>query len=440
MRVAMVRYRDEFLLSFVTFMVFLWSNGFNLRILDLSSKYQVLNLTAHFLLLLLICIRVPFVKKWIFLDNTYFYYLLIMVVVIFAPTSINLVVVNGLNFIEVLRSSFGYCGLLIFIVLISYRTSEQFVAKLNKRIYAIVTLNIIALIILSANPTLAESLLLNTMSRYDRIRLMISAAIGSMPHFYFFYTLVMCKGAPSGREFRKYLLLLAVYVWYFLALDMSRRTILSLIVVTGLFYFLNTSIKTKVKIIFVTAITLPVLWMTVPQFETLADAVVMSYLTSRSEYEGEEGNVGIRVDGIGYYFDMLVDSGYQGIGLYSNRLPDSDPYTHAISLLKYNPNDHGIFAVIYEYGVLGVAFTIYLLFATFRDLKTIKKHGLPEDKPIATAFSLYLIFNMMALLQIFWKPSLSIWTGILLFMIWKMRQSVLCASMHNIQPHEAVRP
>jgi hypothetical protein len=277
------------------------------------------------------------------------------------------------------------------------------------------------------------------MSRYDRIRLMISAAIGSLPHFYFFYTLVMCKVAQSGREFRNYLLLLIIYVWYFLALDMSRRTILTLIVVTGLFYFANTSIKTKVKIIFVTAITLPVLWLTVPQFETLVDSVAMSYLTSRSEYEGEEGNVGIRIAGIGYYFDMLTDSGYQGIGLYSNRLSETDPYTHAISHLKYNPSDHGIFAVIYEYGMLGITFTIFLLFVTFRDLKTINKYGLPQDKPIAMASTLYLIFNVLALLQIFWKPALSIWTGILLFMIWKMRQSVSNASMHNVKPHEAGR-
>jgi hypothetical protein len=79
--------------------------------------------------------------------------------------------------------------------------------------------------------------------------------------------------------------------------------------------------------------------------------------------------------------------------------------------------------VLYQFGFPAIVLTIIVLYYIFRDLKAVRLQGMPEHWPIAMAIHLYLVFSIIGLLAIFWKPSESFWTGIMLFMIWKMKES-----------------
>jgi len=162
----------------------------------------------------------------------------------------------------------------------------------------------------------------------------------------------------------------------------------------------------------------------IPQSSIILDSIQSSFITATEEFQYGEGNVGIRVFGIEYYMNLFKESGYIGIGMYSNKLSSSDVFNLGREAFSYNPADHGIFAVLYQFGFPAIALTLIFLFHIFRDLKVIRFQGLPEHSPIAMAIHLYLVFSIIGLLAIFWKPVESLWVGIMLFLIWRMNEAV----------------
>ena len=417
--------RTTLLLLFLLLVISFWSDGFGLRILTLSDRYSVLNIIASFTILIAAGISIIFTTKKEYSGNFYFWVIVWILILVFIPTYIYLVIINGLSTTEVLRASFEYSGLLIFIVLVAYRADSSFVIRINNIVIKLASIIVVALVALSFFPDLADSILVETSQRYDRIRLGAPKGLEAVVGYAFFYVLVMCTRADLDIQKKiPYYLLFFVYSWYFIAVAMGRRTIFALFAVVIFYFFTRLNRGQKIRLLF----TLPFLFaliFAIPQSENLLDLIRLSFYTAVEEYQYGEGNVGIRLFGIEYYLDLFKQSGYIGIGMGSNRLSITNAYLWGMEQFRYNPNDHGIFTVLYQFGFPAIALTIFLLFRIFRDLKIVSLCGMTDHQAIAMAINLYLYFSIIGLLAIFWKPSESLWVGIMFFMVWRMRKEAL---------------
>jgi len=415
--------RNTILLLFVALLIFLWSNGFNLLFFDFSDRFKLLNLAAIFIIAGLAGIRIVFTSKIVFTKNYYFWFIILILCAILFPTYINLVITSGLKPIEVLRSGFFYSGFFIFIILVSYQSAPNIVNKLNTIIIAMISFNVLFIVVFSFFPDLANSVFVHTMERFGRIRIGVESGLGPMTHYAFFYILIMCTQSSERIKSKiLYFFLFGIYIWYFFAVVMSRRAIFVLLAIVGYYFLTRLNGKQRMRILLALPLVLSLLFV-LPQSTIIVDSIQSSFVTAVEEFQYGEGNVGIRVFGIEYYLNLFKESGYMGIGMLSNRLPSSDPLLVGAEFFRYNPADHGIFAVLYQFGFPAIVLTIIVLYYIFRDLKAVRLQGMPEHWPIAMAIHLYLVFSIIGLLAIFWKPSESFWTGIMLFMIWKMKES-----------------
>lgn len=420
------------LLTFVAASIFLWSNGFDLRIFDLSDKFKSLTIAANFIILIVASISLIFKTQVRYTTNYYFLFIMAIFAAIFLPSFLNLVITSGLSFKELFRSGLFYSGIFIFVILIAYTRNPSTVIKLNSMIVTIISINVFAFIVLSFFPDLAKYILVKTLERYDRIRIGIASGLGPMLHYTFFYLLVMCaEGAQSlRRNILPYLLSFIALVWYIFAVEMGRRTIFAILAVTIYYLFIRMTRVKKIRMILLLPFIFS-LFVIIPQSSIISDSIQSSFITATEEFQYGEGNVGIRVFGIEYYMNLFKESGFVGIGMFSNKLPGTDPLMTGAESFRYNPADHGIFAVLYQFGFPAIILTVIILLRIFRDLKLIRQHGLMAFRPIAIALHLYFIFSIIGLWAIFWKPIESFCIGIMFFMIWQMSESTRI-NLHTI--------
>jgi len=421
--------RDIILLLFVASMLFLWSNGFNLRLLELGDNFRIVKLVRIFMIVVAIGLSVLFARGARYFQNYYFRSIIGLLLIVLFPTIFNSVIVYGLGLKEILLSGHAYCGFFIFILLISYRTDSAFVARLNTIVLAIATVSILSLILLSRFPAVADSIFVRSSERFDSTRLAVAGGLVSMVSYSTFYLLVMSTKATQATKSRIfYFLLFCAYVWYYFTVAMGRRTIFSLLIVMcyyGLFH-----LSTIRKMYAVSALVFfSVLLLSVPQLHPLVDNVRLSYTSSLEDHKIGKGTLTKRIDGIQYYLNEFRNTGYLGVGLISTHISEDNPLSRGRVVYRYNSGDHGILAVLYQFGFPAVVLTIIILFHIFRDLTIIRRRGSPEHQAIAMGIHLYLCFCIVALLQIFWKPMISFWTGLMFFMVWRMREEITCNTM-----------
>ena len=426
--------RDTVLLLFVASVIFLWGNRFNLRLFDLSDRFQILQLVGIFAIVIATGFSMLFFSWDRYYQNYYFWSIAGLFAVVLFPTFVNLVIVNDLSPIEVVRSGLLCCGFFIFILLISCRTNSSFVAKLNAMIVGMTAANVLFLIVLSNFPRIASSLFVNASSRFDRPTLWVAGGLQPMVVYSTFYLLAVCaKGGEMTKRRVLGILLFGAYIWYLFTIAVGRRTIFALLVIMCYYWLFHLSAMRKTRAV-LALLFLSVLLLAVPQLGTLMDVVRLSYTSSLEDYKTGEGNVTIRIDGIRYFMNEFRETGYIGFGLGSNRLPESDEVFFGRQYYRFNSNDHGIFTVLYQFGFLGIILTIMILFHIFRDLAIIRRRGSPEHQAIAMGIHLYLCFSIVALLQIFWKPSMSFWTGLMFFMVWRMHEGIVPKTFFDSQP------
>ncbi|MCR4307973.1 MAG: hypothetical protein NUV80_05410 [Candidatus Berkelbacteria bacterium] len=415
---------NTILLTFVAVIIFLWSDGFDLQIFNLSDRFKLLSLAGIFLVVFAAVFSIFFSRRSGCFKNYYFRIILAMLFLIFVPTFVNLVIVNNLNIIEILRSGLQYGGILIFVVLISYPTHSSFINKLNNLIVTIATINVVGLVVLSTMPALSDILITKVSGRFEWIRLSLSSGMTPIAQYSIFYMLVMYTNGliPTVKRYF-YLLLTCTYLWYFFTIGLGRRTTIALLIVLGYHFISHLSSRGKVRV-FLAAVLLILLSLAFPQSTKVVDAIGSTYDSIIEDFKYGRGTVNVRLAGSEYYLDLFRETNYIGIGLFSSKLPSSDPYFKGRVLNDYNPGDHGIVAVLYSFGFQAMILTVVLLIHIFRDLAFIRRRGPPEYQEVAAAMHLFLVFSVVGMLQVFWKPSLSIWTGIMFFMVWRMRKQI----------------
>jgi O-antigen ligase/polysaccharide polymerase Wzy-like membrane protein len=414
--------RDTGLLFLVGALFFLWSDAFNLRVFSLSEGLQLLQLVAVFAVVLFAGLAV-FLRGWhAYASSFYFWAILGLLAAILFPTFVYLVVRNGLSPIEVFRSSIRYPGFFIFIALASHRTDASFVSRLNGLILVMATVNVVVLNLLAFAPSVADSLLIVTSERFGLTRLTLSAGVASMAGYAQYYLLVKTLDGSETLKKRSICgFFFLTYLWNTLVVSLGRRSILILLIVLSYYWLLHLSDARRLQVV-AALFLLSAVILVPPVTETVGTTLYESYFSVKEEYRRGDGTVGIRLEGIAYYGQMFRDSGYLGIGLSSNRLAGSDPYRIGREDLQYNPGDHGIVSVLYRFGFPGILLTMLILIRMFRDLASIRRYGLPEHKTIAMGVHLLLVASIVGLGPLFWKDTMSIWTGLMFFMVWRMKK------------------
>ncbi|MFP4573786.1 MAG: hypothetical protein ACLFNW_12540 [Desulfobacterales bacterium] len=414
--------RDTVLLFFVAAMIFLWSNGFNLRVFDISARFKLLQLAGMFVIFSIGMHRLLSRPLARYLQYNYFRFIAGMLAAMLFPTFVYMVLINGLSPINVFHAGLLYPGLFIFIILMSYKTDTSFIIRLNRLIFVAMTGYILFLIFLAETPALADALLVKTSDRFGLVRIVISHGMGPFAIYAFCYALVQAtKGGHSLKGKTLYFSVLLVYIWYFFTIALGRRTMLVLIFLLGYYWFFHLRPVRKVQTAFAAVFLVIVLPFVFPQSTQVAYSVYSAYESSVVGFDEYEGGAKTRIEGMEYNLNLFQDTAYIGLGLLSNRLPGTDPYRYGRVHYRYHAGDHGLVAVLYRFGFPGLILTLFILYQMFKDLNVIYRHGREEYRSIALGLHLYLVFCLAGLLQIFWKDNMSLWVGLMFFMVWRMR-------------------
>ena len=248
---------------------------------------------------------------------------------------------------------------------------------------------------------------------------MVAAGVGPMTQYAFCYALVMCT--TSGRVTKSrvlYMVLCGAFLWYSFTIAMGRRAMLAMLVVVCYYLMFHLDATRKTRVALGGFFLLVPLFLLVPQSRAMLDTIGSSYNSVIEESDqGDDSSVGVRLVGIRYYLNEWRSSAYLGLGhcTWASGVTGGPSYTSG---------DHGIFSVLYQFGVQGIILTFVILFRMFRDLRFIRRRGTPQHQAIAMAIGLYLVFSIVGLLQIFWKPVICFWTGLMFFMVWRMLEEI----------------
>ncbi len=244
-----------------------------------------------------------------------------------------------------------------------------------------------------------------------------------------FYLLAMwTRGSQNPRAKMFYAAIFCVNIWYYVTIEMGRRTVFCFSIVIFYYFLFHANIRHKVHALLVVILLSALLW-------TFGDTKFMGSLYSsvrstKEEYKASyRNNVTVRIDCVRYYMNEFRRSGYFGLGLSSSKLTESAPLSLGRRTYRYNPNDHGIFAVVYQFGVPAIVLMLIILFFCFRDLAIILRFGSEKFQAIAMGIHLYLVLSIVGLLQVFLKPRMSLWTGLVFFMVWRMREAITCNTL-----------
>jgi len=407
--------REGFLLILVFGCFFLWTSGFRLAVFEPTGSVQVLRVACVFLLVFLFAI-LQIASAGRCFKRKYFWLIVGLLSLVITPSFVKIVLRYQLGFFELFRSMFLYAGFLLGPILMSVRTGKDFTTRLDRLLRGIALLSAFFLTILAAFPDLAQSVLVQTNERFGNIRL--ASPIEPLIVYSLLYSLVTLTKRGSWRLGLFRYFSISVFVWYFVAVAMGRRTIFALLITTLVYVFMvNRSAKKFVILGAFVWLLLAIGILARGIGGTLLGNVGQSFSTVVEEYSHNDGNVGIRLQGIGSFLAELPSTDYLGLGVVSRGAGAADPLMAGLQFDGYNPNDHGIFAVLYQFGVLGALYTGFLLIYVYRDLTKIRNVTAGPENPIATALLLYMVYATVSLQQIFWKESNCLWIGIVLFIV-----------------------
>lgn len=429
-----IRTHNVPLLLITGLLILLWSNGFELKVFHLSDRFAILLIAAVFILVGCTALRLPFLFTQGAFKNRYFCAIFGIFSIALFSIFFNSVLLGGHGLVEMPRQGFTYCGLLIFVFMLSCRTDSSFVPALNALILGICVINMLLIIGVSLFPGMIEELFVRTGTRLGSARL--RSPLWPLFVYSILYCMVMCSNdARSNNSRLFYLTLFVLFMWYFLFIDMTRHTILGFIMVMGYYWLFHMKIGHKGIAIFLTLVLLAgsLAFTNV----TVFDAIGSTFSSTIDGFRSNKGTIAHRIEGIYYYMDKFEDGGYIGIG------PAKFSWTvlESSAALHYNPVDHGLFAVLYQFGFQAIVLTLVLLFMMFRDLRAVRRFGPKQYQPIAMAIWLYLLFVLIDLRQVYWRHQFALWTGIILFMTWRMldemRRNSLPVQKQNRLPGRA---
>jgi hypothetical protein len=392
-------------LLFIAIIIFFWTNGLGFVFFNLNENFKILQLIS--LVVMTTVFTVMFSSKKNILSNYYTSNLLKIVLIVFSISLFNSAFGNGNDFYRATVQMLPFIGFLILPILMNFNNNKYFVNRVNK---LIVLISLIVIVVYSFSYYFfGDSIDLIFVSHSTRLGInRVTNPISTLSIYTLFYCFLKLNYV-RGKEKYLYLTTFSTIIFYYVFIDMGRRSLIAISITLLLYIFMNLN-KRKLRnsILYILSTIILFIYLFNLEFNSSISRLFSSIFTE------EIDTLLVRIDGIKYFMLQFEISNYLGIGL-----------VERVAKLGFHSGDHGFFAVIYQFGVIGIIFTISILFKLFKDISFIKKFGDTEYKIIADAIMLFFIFNIFAFLQIFWNQRISIYTGMILFMTWQMKKNIL---------------
>ena len=198
---------------------------------------------------------------------------------------------------------------------------------------------------------------------------------------------------------------------------MSRKNIIGLGVVFFVFLLIKKGFsKNMVSLIL---LVLPVMFFEVYFDFKITDYLGNIYSSISSEVASSGGNVGIRMYGIQYYYELFKETGFIGVGM-----SKSPQVMKGFLDFGFNFADQGIFATFFMFGFPSLILILFTYFKIFKDLRVSTKidqndYSNYQEKIIREAIFLFFAYRILTFSHIYFWHQSSIWRGVLFYMIYK---------------------
>lgn len=415
--------RNKLLLWFTALLIFLWSEGFQLRILEFSERYTVLRIATVFLIVVWVVIRTSFAGIKPLFRNFYFRSILGLLAVVILPTFFTGTLLYGQGLDDVVRRPLFFYALFIFVPLFYYPTDISTL----KRLSAVIVIFGVSLAFFqsafSFAPDIGKVILNNSAyipSRYGLTRMTVMSA---MSPCVLYATLYLITSFSMRKNSILCGLGLAILLYHLFFVFMSRRIILGLGIVLLLFCVFYPTVRKRLLSWGLLVLLLLLLSQSFVKFG-LIDIIKESAISIKDEMSGVDGTVGVRMRGIQYYWHEFQETWYVGIGLVSYVRGADTNVGIGITEYKFNPADQGIFSVILQFGFHALILTGVICYRMFRDLRYVTRYGISDLKMIALSIHLFLLLKIVTFSHIFLWHKQGLWWGLFFFMTWKMRDLV----------------
>lgn len=415
--------RNKLLILFTASLIFLWSEGFQLRILEFSERYKVLRIVSVFLIVLWAAIRMLFADIKPLLRNFYFISILALLAAVMLPTFFTGTLLYGQGLDEVLRRPLFFYALFIFVPLFYYPMDVSTLKRLNTVIVVIGVSLALFQSVFSFVPDIGKIILNDSAyisSRFELTRMTVMSAMSPCVLYATFYLI-------AAFSLRKNSILcalgLAILLYYLFFVFMSRRVILGSGIVLLLFCVFYPTVRKRLLLWGLLVFLLLVLSQPFVKSGPI-DVIKESAISIKDEANSIEGTVGIRMRGIQYYWHEFQKTWYVGIGLVSGVRAANTSVGIGMTEYKFNPADQGIISVFLQFGMQGLILTGIICYRMFRDLRYVTRYGISDLKMIALSIQLFLLFKIVTFSHVFLWRSGGIWWGLFFYITWKMRDFV----------------
>lgn len=403
----------------LVWLIFLWSNGAQLRILTIDEDYVNALRLAGVISIFIGCVLTFTFRRWrMVLRNHYFHAILALLAVVMLPTFVTGVFQYQQGMIEVIRLPWMYYALFVFVLLFFMISPRDRIHPLIMTVVWTVVSICTLFVIASWLPGVAEQLFIdgvNIGNRFGSSRLTASASVNNLAVFAVIYLVVqlVTPTAPIKQKIINSIGLLIV-LWYLNFVLISRARLIGLLICLAIL-FLRYIHWRKLLIPGVALLGIFVYMQVVTEHKPL-DILIGSYQSILTkDRESERDTVSIRLDGIQYYYFEFVKSQLVGIGLVSRVRTGNSDVGYAMTELAYNPADLGIIAVLFFFGFPGLIVTIVISARIFKDTRMVLHKGTLENRNIALAIRLYLIYYIVSFYHIFLYEEYALEWGMLFF-------------------------
>ncbi len=415
--------QNNLLMLFTASLIFLWSEGFQLRILEFSERYAVLRIICVFLIVLWAALRISFADIKPLVRNFYFLSILAMLAAVMVPTFFTGTLLYGQGLEEIVRRPLFFYALFIFVPLFYYPMDVSTLKRLSTVIVAFGVSLALFQSIFSFLPDIGKIILNDSAYIPSRFELTRMTAMSAMTPCVFYATFYLITSFSLRKNSILCALGLAILLYYIFFVFMSRSFILGLGIVLLLFCVFYPPVRKRLLSLGLLVLLLVILSQSFVEFGPF-DVIKESVVSIKDEASAVKGTVGTRMKGIEHYWHEFQKTWYVGIGLVSPVRGADTSIGIALKKYNFNPADQGIFGIIMQFGFQALILTGVICYRMFRDLQFVIRSRISNIKMIALSVQLYLLFKIVTFSHIFLWGKLSIWWGLLFFITWKMRDLV----------------
>lgn len=428
--------KDRKVFFFTVFILFLWTEGFLLSFLTPLVRpdfYALRSSSVLFLAAIAIFKFISLKTRRVVNFSNDFYFLAIMGIIIVAsiPTFLTGTLRFGQSLIEVPRRTFLFYSMLsIYILFYQEKSKKRIIININRAIVLVGIILLVFCIFIAFFPERGFELI-DTKGRGGDERFgFIRVGLGSQFNTIIFYagifSIVKTFKSIANRNRLSIVMLLSsgVFFYFLFFVFISRRIIIAAIatfVVFLLSYFYNLSIRRRIKnspvmtrafvagsLLILLAVILSI------SFDEVGHTIRQTISSVDEEFSQKYGTVGIRMEGMSYFWREFKKTDFIGFGLITELRSELNPVTS----VRYNFRDHGWIGTFFQFGFPGIALLLLFYRRMLKTLNSYIKYCKDGDlNLVAHSCKWFIIFMIFALDEALFHTGQALLWGLIIIMI-----------------------